>query len=65
MQEGVDYGGVMPDNNVAETARSPQNLAWLSVRSHQNDVTRGHMCRQDARGKKYNEATQRRKLELI
>lgn len=27
-----DYGGVMPDNNVAETARSPPNLACLSAR---------------------------------
>lgn len=26
-----DYGGMMPDNNVAETARSPPNLACLSA----------------------------------
>lgn len=27
----TDYGGVMPDNNVAETARSPPDEACLSA----------------------------------
>lgn len=41
----TDYGGVMPDNNVVETAWSPPSLARLSVRSHRDDVTPCmHMC---------------------
>lgn len=40
----------MPDNNVAETARSPANLARLSVRLRRHDVTpRAHVSRRDAR----------------
>lgn len=50
----------MPDNNVAETARSPANLACLSVRLHRNDVTpRVHVCRV---GMQEKSATQGREL---
>lgn len=40
-----DYGGAMPDNNVAETAWSPPGLPCLSMWSHVDDVTaHTHMC---------------------
>lgn len=34
----------MPDNNVAETARSPSSLPCLSVWSHGDDVSGVHVC---------------------
>lgn len=42
----------MPDNNVAETARSPPGLLCPSVWSHRDDVTAFlHMCCAGLKGK--------------